>query len=492
MKKVLLCVLDGVGIEKEEKGNAFKNSSTPNIDKLIKEYPNTKINASGTYVGLPDGQMGNSEVGHLTIGAGRIIYQALELINRSIRDNTFYSNEALLSAINHAKENNSKLHLLGLLSDGGVHSHIEHIKAVLKLCKKENFNNVYIHVFTDGRDTYKESSMEYINEIEKLNIGTISTISGRFYAMDRDKRFDRVEKAYSAMVLGEGNKSDNIENYIKESYKKDITDEFLEPVIIDEKGNIEDNDSIIWCNFRPDRAIEILSALTNDDFYGFVKENLNNIYLTTMMYVSDNIKGDIAFKREEVDNSLGIYLSKLNKKQLRIAETEKYAHVTYFFDGGKDIELPNEKRILIPSPKVPTYDMKPEMSAIEITDSLLKEMDNNYDFIFLNFANGDMVGHTGNYDATIKAVETMDQMIGKIYEKCNELGYTFVITADHGNCECMIDKDGNMITSHTCNKVPFIVTDTKADISMVDKLSDIAPFVLKYMDLKVPSEMTSK
>lgn len=492
MKKVLLCVLDGVGIEKEEKGNAFKNSSTPNIDKLIKEYPNTKINASGTYVGLPDGQMGNSEVGHLTIGAGRIIYQALELINRSIRDNTFYSNEALLNAINHAKENNSKLHLLGLLSDGGVHSHIEHIKAVLKLCKKENFNNVYIHVFTDGRDTYKESSMEYINEIEKLNIGTISTISGRFYAMDRDKRFDRVEKAYSAMVLGEGNKSDNIENYIKESYKKDITDEFLEPVIIDEKGNIEDNDSIIWCNFRPDRAIEILSALTNDDFDGFVKENLNNIYLTTMMYVSDNIKGDIAFKREEVDNSLGIYLSKLNKKQLRIAETEKYAHVTYFFDGGKDIELPNEKRILIPSPKVPTYDMKPEMSAIEITDSLLKEMDNNYDFIFLNFANGDMVGHTGNYDATIKAVETMDQMIGKIYEKCNELGYTFVITADHGNCECMIDKDGNMITSHTCNKVPFIVTDTKADISMVDKLSDIAPFVLKYMDLKVPSEMTSK
>ena len=492
MKKVLLCVLDGVGIEKEEKGNAFKNSSTPNIDKLIKEYPNTKINASGTYVGLPDGQMGNSEVGHLTIGAGRIIYQALELINRSIRDNTFYSNEALLNAINHAKENNSKLHLLGLLSDGGVHSHIEHIKAVLKLCKKENFNNVYIHVFTDGRDTYKESSMEYINEIEKLNIGTISTISGRFYAMDRNKRFDRVEKAYSAMVLGEGNKSDNIENYIKESYKKDITDEFLEPVIIDEKGNIEDNDSIIWCNFRPDRAIEILSALTNDDFDGFVKENLNNIYLTTMMYVSDNIKGDIAFKREEVDNSLGIYLSKLNKKQLRIAETEKYAHVTYFFDGGKDIELPNEKRILIPSPKVPTYDMKPEMSAIEITDSLLKEMDNNYDFIFLNFANGDMVGHTGNYDATIKAVETMDQMIGKIYEKCNELGYTFVITADHGNCECMIDKDGNMITSHTCNKVPFIVTDTKADISMVDKLSDIAPFVLKYMDLKVPSEMTSK
>ncbi|MBO6145915.1 MAG: 2,3-bisphosphoglycerate-independent phosphoglycerate mutase [Bacilli bacterium] len=491
MKKVLLCVLDGVGYDNHIEGNAFKNSNTPNLDKLIKEYPNTKINASGTYVGLPDGQMGNSEVGHLTIGAGRIIYQSLELINRSIRDNTFYDNRSLLNAINHAKKNNSKLHLLGLLSDGGVHSHIEHIKAVLNLCKKENFSNVYLHIFTDGRDTYKESSINYIKEIEKCNIGTISTISGRFYAMDRDKRYDRVEKAYNAMVLNQGNKSDNYEEYIKNSYKNDVTDEFIEPVVINEKGNIQDNDSIIWCNFRPDRAIEILSALTNDDFDGFKKENLKNIYLTTMMYVSDNINGDIAFKREEVDNALGIYLSKLNKKQLRIAETEKYAHVTYFFDGGKDIELPNEKRILIPSPKVPTYDMKPEMSANEITDSLLKEMDDNYDFIFLNFANGDMVGHTGNYDATIKAVETIDLMLGKIYDKCMKLGYTLMITADHGNCECMVDNDGNMITSHTSNKVPFIITDKNVKVDNIDKLSDIAPFVLKYLDLKVPSEMTN-
>lgn len=491
MKKVLLCVLDGVGYDNHIEGNAFKNSNTPNLDKLIKEYPNTKINASGTYVGLPDGQMGNSEVGHLTIGAGRIIYQSLELINRSIRDNTFYDNRSLLNAINHAKKNNSKLHLLGLLSDGGVHSHIEHIKAVLNLCKKENFSNVYLHIFTDGRDTYKESSINYIKEIEKCNIGTISTISGRFYAMDRDKRYDRVEKAYNAMVLNQGNKSDNYEEYIKNSYKNDITDEFIEPVVINEKGNIQDNDSIIWCNFRPDRAIEILSALTNDDFDGFKKENLKNIYLTTMMYVSDNIHGDIAFKREEVNNALGIYLSKLNKKQLRIAETEKYAHVTYFFDGGKDIELPNEKRILIPSPKVPTYDMKPEMSANEITDSLLKEMDDNYDFIFLNFANGDMVGHTGNYDATIKAVETIDLMLGKIYDKCMKLGYTLMITADHGNCECMVDNDGNVITSHTSNKVPFIITDKNVKVDNIDKLSDIAPFVLKYLDLKVPSEMTN-
>ena len=309
--------------------------------------------------------------------------------------------------------------------------------------------------------------------------------------MDRDKRYDRVEKAYNAMVLNQGNKSDNYEEYIKNSYKNDITDEFIEPVVINEKGNIQDNDSIIWCNFRPDRAIEILSALTNDDFDGFKKENLKNIYLTTMMYVSDNIHGDIAFKREEVNNALGIYLSKLNKKQLRIAETEKYAHVTYFFDGGKDIELPNEKRILIPSPKVPTYDMKPEMSANEITDSLLKEMDDNYDFIFLNFANGDMVGHTGNYDATIKAVETIDLMLGKIYDKCMKLGYTLMITADHGNCECMVDNDGNVITSHTSNKVPFIITDKNVKVDNIDKLSDIAPFVLKYLDLKVPSEMTN-
>ncbi|MBQ9024274.1 MAG: 2,3-bisphosphoglycerate-independent phosphoglycerate mutase [Bacilli bacterium] len=484
MKKILLCILDGVGISNKKEGNALINSNTPNLDNIISKYPNKNINASGNYVGLPDGQMGNSEVGHLTIGAGRIIYQSLELINKAIKDESFYNNESLINAINHAKKNNSKLHILGLLSDGGVHSHINHVKAVLKLCKKENFNNVYFHIFTDGRDTFYENSIKYIEELEKeikkYNIGKISTISGRYYAMDRDKRYDRIKKAYDAMVYSEGIVIHDYKKYINDSYKNNITDEYIVPAILNKEGNISNNDSIIWCNFRPDRSIEILDELTNKD--------LKNIYLTTMMYVSDNIKSDIAFKKEDIKNTLGIYLSKLNKKQLRIAETEKYAHVTYFFDGGKDIELKNEKRILIPSKKVPTYDMKPEMSAPEITKELIKEMDNNYDFILLNFANGDMVGHTGNYKSTIKAVEVVDEMLGKIKNRCDELDYTLIITADHGNCENMID-DNNVVTSHTSNKVPFIVCKEKIDIKNIDKLSDIAPFILNYMNLDIPEEM---
>ena len=479
MNKVLLCVLDGVGLSEKKEGNALYMANTPNIDNYLNNYPNKSINASGNYVGLPATQMGNSEVGHLTIGAGRIIYQSLERINNAIKDNSFFSNQSLLNAINHAKKNNSKLHVLGLLSDGGVHSHIDHIKAVLELCKKENFNNVYLHMFTDGRDTYNKSAIKYLDEINNYGVGTIATISGRYYAMDRDKRCDRIEKAYDEMINAKTINNDYYQ-YINNSYTNDITDEFIIPSSFTDKGKIEDNDSIIWCNFRADRAIEILSKITNE----------KKVYLTTMMYVSDDVKSDIAFKKEVIDNTLGIYLSKLGKKQLRIAETEKYAHVTYFFDGGKDIELDGEKRILIPSSKVATYDLKPEMSAIEITDSLLNEMNNNYDFILLNFANGDMVGHTGNLDATIKAVETIDQMLGKIYQKCNELNYTLIITADHGNCEDMIDNN-SVVTSHTTNKVPFIVLKNDININAVDKLSDIAPFILKYMDVKVPSEMQS-
>ena len=493
MKKVLLCVLDGVGLSKIKDGNALINANKPNIDYLMKEYPNKGINASGTFVGLPDGQMGNSEVGHLTIGAGRIIYQSLELINRAIKDESFYSNESFLNAIRHAKENNSKLHIMGLLSDGGVHSHINHIKALLKLCKKEDFSNVYFHIFTDGRDTFKESSISYIddlnNEINELGIGKICTISGRYYAMDRDKRWDRLKKCYDVIVNNTGNKCDNYKKYITDSYEKGITDEFIEPVIIDESGKVEDNDSIIWANFRPDRAIQILRSLVDPNFYGFDRKIFNNLYLTTMMYVSDDVKSDIAFKKEIIDNTLGIYLSKLGKKQLRIAETEKYAHVTYFFDGGRDLDLNLCDRVLIPSPKVATYDLKPEMSAREITSNLLEKMDNNYDFIFLNFANGDMVGHTGNYDMTKKAIETIDEMIGKLYKKCVEDEYLFIITADHGNAEEMIDENGNVVTSHTTNLVPFIVTDKNLNIDNVNKLSDIAPFVLNYMNLNLPDEM---
>ena len=493
MKKVLLCVLDGVGLSKIKDGNALINANKPNIDYLMKEYPNKGINASGTFVGLPDGQMGNSEVGHLTIGAGRIIYQSLELINRAIKDESFYSNESFLNAIRHAKENNSKLHVMGLLSDGGVHSHINHIKALLKLCKKEDFSNVYFHIFTDGRDTFKESSISYIddlnNEINELGIGKICTISGRYYAMDRDKRWDRLKKCYDVIVNNTGNKCDNYKKYITDSYEKGITDEFIEPVIIDESGKIEENDSIIWANFRPDRAIQILRSLVDPNFDGFDRKIFNNLYLTTMMYVSDDVKSDIAFKKEIIDNTLGIYLSKLGKKQLRIAETEKYAHVTYFFDGGRDLDLNLCDRVLIPSPKVATYDLKPEMSAREITSNLLEKMDNNYDFIFLNFANGDMVGHTGNYDMTKKAIETIDEMIGKLYKKCVEDEYLFIITADHGNAEEMIDENGNVVTSHTTNLVPFIVTDKNLNIDNVNKLSDIAPFVLNYMNLNLPDEM---
>ena len=493
MKKVLLCVLDGVGLSKIKDGNALINANKPNIDYLMKEYPNKGINASGTFVGLPDGQMGNSEVGHLTIGAGRIIYQSLELINRAIKDESFYSNESFLNAIRHAKENNSKLHIMGLLSDGGVHSHINHIKALLKLCKKEDFSNVYFHIFTDGRDTFKESSISYIddlnNEINELGIGKICTISGRYYAMDRDKRWDRLKKCYDVIVNNTGNKCDDYKKYITDSYEKGITDEFIEPVIIDESGKIEDNDSIIWANFRPDRAIQILRSLVDPNFDGFDRKIFNNLYLTTMMYVSDDVKSDIAFKKEIIDNTLGIYLSKLGKKQLRIAETEKYAHVTYFFDGGRDLDLNLCDRVLIPSPKVATYDLKPEMSAREITSNLLEKMNNNYDFIFLNFANGDMVGHTGNYDMTKKAIETIDEMIGKLYKKCVEDEYLFIITADHGNAEEMIDENGNVVTSHTTNLVPFIVTDKNLNIDNVNKLSDIAPFVLNYMNLNLPDEM---
>ena len=493
MKKVLLCVLDGVGLSKIKDGNALINANKPNIDYLMKEYPNKGINASGTFVGLPDGQMGNSEVGHLTIGAGRIIYQSLELINRAIKDESFYSNESFLNAIRHAKENNSKLHIMGLLSDGGVHSHINHIKALLKLCKKEDFSNVYFHIFTDGRDTFKESSISYIddlnNEINEWGIGKICTISGRYYAMDRDKRWDRLKKCYDVIVNNTGNKCDDYKKYITDSYEKGITDEFIEPVIIDESGKIEENDSIIWANFRPDRAIQILRSLVDPNFDGFDRKIFNNLYLTTMMYVSDDVKSDIAFKKEIIDNTLGIYLSKLGKKQLRIAETEKYAHVTYFFDGGRDLDLNLCDRVLIPSPKVATYDLKPEMSAREITSNLLEKMDNNYDFIFLNFANGDMVGHTGNYDMTKKAIETIDEMIGKLYKKCVEDEYLFIITADHGNAEEMIDENGNVVTSHTTNLVPFIVTDKNLNIDNVNKLSDIAPFVLNYMNLNLPDEM---
>lgn len=490
MKKVLLCILDGVGISENKDNNAFYNANTKNIDSMINKYGMNLIEASGEYVGLPKNQMGNSEVGHLNIGAGRIFYQPLARINHSIETKNFYSNTKLLNTIRNSKGKNKKLHIIGMISDGGVHSHIDHIKALLKMCFEEKVDNLYFHLITDGRDTYEKSATKYIDElqeeIDKYKLGSISTICGRYYGMDRDKRWDRIKKAYDSIVNNRGEKYNSYKELIESNYKKDIYDEFIVPGIIDEKGMIEDGDSVIWANFRPDRAWEILYALSNPMFNEF-ETTIKDINVTTLMSVSDLVKCTVAFEDEKLENTLGVYLSKMNLKQLRIAETEKYAHVTYFFDGLVDKELDGCKRILIPSPKVATYDLKPEMSAKEITKTLLDEMNNDYDFILLNYANCDMVGHTGDYGATIKAVETVDEMIGKIYEKCKELNYTLIITADHGNCEEMKNEDG-VVTKHTTNKVPFIVCENHAEIKM-EKLSDIAPFILKYMNLQIPDEM---
>ena len=498
MKKVLLCIMDGVGIRENQKGNAFKNANTKILDKLIKDYPNMLLEASGVYVGLPDGQMGNSEVGHSTIGSGRIIYQSLEKINISIKNNSFYQNQELLNAMNHAKENNSKLHIIGLLSDGGIHSHINHLFAILDICQRENFHNVYIHIITDGRDTDPDSGITYIKmlkeKIAKLGFGKIATICGRYYMMDRDNRFERVQAAYEMLINGTGDKYAYPEQAWKNNQARGITDEFILPSIINTDGLIEDNDSIITFNFRPDRLRELYAAITNKEYQCFGRKILNKIKLVTMMPVASEVVCTNAFDKENVDNVLGSVISNNNLSQLRIAETEKYAHVTYFFDGGKELEFNQCKKILIPSPKVNTYDLKPEMSANIITDTLIKEIRNKYDLIVLNYANGDMVGHTGVYEKGIEAVETVDKCIEKLINNINLNEYTIIITADHGNCEQMINDDGTINTAHTTNLVPFIVLDK--NIKLKDKwqgsLSDIAPTILKIMDLEIPKEMTGE
>lgn len=494
MKKVLLCILDGVGLSDEIVGNALYNADTPCLDKLFNSYPNSRLEASGELVGLPVGQMGNSEVGHMNIGAGRIVYQPLGLINAKIKNGSFYENEELLNVVSHVKNNNSKLHIMGLLSDGGIHSHIEHIFAMLELCKMNKIDRVYLHMFTDGRDTSPYSGDSYIRSLEDkingLGIGSIATISGRYYSMDRDNNYDRVMLSYDAIVNGKGPKYDSAMKAWEDNHKNNITDEFIVPSVIDINGNIENNDGIIFANFRPDRVRELGSALTNKDFSGFDREVIDNIKMVTMMPVSDEVVCTNAFKIEELVNTLGEYVSELGISQLRIAETEKYAHVTYFFDGGIEKNLNNCKRVLIPSPKVNTYDLKPEMSAYEITEELLNNIKSNKpEMIILNFANGDMVGHTGNYDAAIKAVETVDRCLEKIVSKVNRDEYTIIITADHGNCEVMINRDGSINTQHTTNMVPFIVLDK--NIKLRDgKLGDIASTVLDIMNLEIPEEMT--
>lgn len=492
MKKVLLCIMDGIGLTKDKKFNALYNASTPNLDRLWDNYPHSTLEASGVLVGLPKGQMGNSEVGHTNIGAGRIVYQSLELINSKIKDKSFYDNEEILRVINHVKENNSSVHLIGLLSDGGVHSHINHLFSLLELMKREMLNNVYVHIFTDGRDVSPTSGIKYIEALEKkmksLGIGKIASISGRYYGMDRDNRFDRVEKSYLAMV--KGTEVEKASAVWKKSHSKGVTDEFIVPVTTCKNGLIKDNDGLIFFNFRPDRLKELASIFTNDEYVAFEREQIKNLKAVTMMKVSDTVKCPYAFEIENLTNTLGEYISNKGYLQLRIAETEKYAHVTYFFDGGIDKVFDGEKRILVPSPKVATYDMKPEMSANMITASLVKEIiENKEDFVVLNFANGDMVGHTGDYEAAVKAVETVDDCIGKILSNISLDEYIIIVTADHGNAEVMKNKDGSVNTSHTTNRVPFIVTEKKLKLND-GKLGDIAPTILYLMGLDIPSEMT--
>lgn len=496
--KMILVIMDGYGISDEVYGNAIKKANKKNLDYIFSNYPNILLDASGKPVGLPDNQMGNSEVGHLNIGAGRIAYQDLERITNDIENKEFFKNPSFLTAINNAKKNNSKLHIFGLLSDGGVHSHIDHIKAIIKMCKENGIEKLYLHAFMDGRDVSPVSGIEYMRDITKymkeLNIGSIGLISGRYYIMDRDKRWDRVKLAYDKLTIKEDSTFDPV-SVIKESYDKNITDEFIVPIICDNNATIEDNDSVIFMNFRPDRAREITHAIMDKDFSGFERDKvLNNITYVTMTEYDKEIKNVlIAYESEEIKNTLGEYISSKNLRQLRIAETEKYAHVTFFFNGGVEKENYLEDRILIPSPKVKTYDLKPEMSAYEIKDRVINELKKDkYDLIILNFANSDMVGHTGVFDAAVKAIETLDICVKEIVDTVLDCDYQMLLTADHGNSDYMLNSDGEVVTSHSTNPVPlvYISNDKKEFKISRGKLADIAPTILKLINLDIPKEMT--
>ena len=503
-KQYVLMILDGVGLNDEEKGNAFKMANTPNLDRYVEKYPNTYVQTSGMAVGLPEGQMGNSEVGHTNIGAGRIVYQELTRITKEINEGKFFENQVLLNAMNHVKENNSSLHLLGLVSDGGVHSHIDHLYALLEMAKRNNIEKVYVHAILDGRDTSPTSAVDYLKELEnkmkEIGVGKVATLAGRYYAMDRDNRWDRVEKAYDAVVNGKGNSFKTVQKAIETSYEAQEFDEFVKPIVIvdDEQepvAKISENDSVVYFNFRPDRARELTKAITMPDFAEFETKKLNNIYFVTMTKYDEVLKNvEIAYKPENLKNTFGEYISKLGYTQLRIAETEKYAHVTFFFNGGREDKYKGEDRILVPSPKVATYDLKPEMSAYEVTDKTIEAIDSKkYDVIIMNFANGDMVGHTGNIEKTIEAVEAVDKCVGRIISKLEEIGGEAIITADHGNCEYMLDlKTGEPITSHSTFDVPMIVVSERVKSITNGRLCDLTPTLLTLMGENIPEEMTGK
>ncbi len=501
-KLTMLMILDGFGNNTNEKGNAVKNANTPNIDRIMKMCPTTTIYTSGMHVGLPEGQMGNSEVGHTNIGAGRIVYQELTKITKSIEDGDFFGIEEFNNAVENCKINNSSLHIMGLLSDGGVHSHIRHLYAVLELAKRKGIENVYVHCFLDGRDTPPASAEGYILKLEEVmkekEIGKIATLSGRFYAMDRDKRWERVKRAYDCMVNGIGEKFPTAISAIESSYQKEIFDEFVEPVVIcngDEPiATIKENDSVIFFNFRPDRAREITRALVDEEFNEFETKK-QKLYFVCMRQYDETLPNvNIAFKPTVLKNTFGEYISKNGYTQLRIAETEKYAHVTFFFNGGEEKQYPQEDRILVPSPKVETYDLKPEMSAYEVTDKVLEAISSDkYDSIILNYANPDMVGHTGNLEAAIKAIETIDECVGKVVKLVEEKNGVLLITADHGNAEQMIDyKTGEPHTAHTTNTVPLILVGMDNVELKEGKLADLAPTMLDIMGLSKPEEMTGQ
>ena len=501
-KTTMLMILDGFGINENSEGNAVKLAKIPNINEIMKQYPNTIIHTSGLDVGLPEGQMGNSEVGHTNIGAGRIVYQELTRITKSIEDGDFFSNSELVAAIENCKKNNSKLHILGLLSDGGVHSHMRHLFAILELAKRKDFEDVYVHCFLDGRDTPPASADGYIAELEEKmkekGVGKIATISGRFYAMDRDKRWERIKEAYNALVNGEGHKFSSATAAIENSYQKEIFDEFVKPSVIcknDEPvATIGENDSVIFFNFRPDRAREITRAIVDPNFDGFERNFVKTYFVTFTNYDETLLPYvHIAFKKEEIKNTFGEYISKLGLTQLRIAETEKYAHVTFFFNGGEEKQYEGEDRILVPSPKVETYDMKPEMSAGEVTDKVVEAINSRkYDAIILNYANPDMVGHTGSLEATVKALEFLDGCVKRVVDAIENNDGTLLITADHGNAEQMIDyKTGELHTAHTTNPVPLVLIGR--DVKLKEgRLADLAPTMLDLMNLAKPEEMTGE
>ncbi len=505
-KTTLLLVLDGYGLNSSKENNAIENANTPNMDMLQKNYFTSVGQASGLNVGLPDGQMGNSEVGHLNIGAGRIVYQELTRISKSITDGDFFENKGLLTAVENAKKNNSAIHFYGLLSTGGVHSHIEHLYGLLELAKRNGLEKVYVHPFLDGRDTPPSSAKGFLFDLEEkmkeIGVGKIASVHGRYFAMDRDTRWDRVEKAYKALVEGDGETATSAEECISRSYSRDIQDEFVEPTVIVEDGKpvatINENDSIVFFNFRPDRAREISRAFCDENFDGFTRAKgfMNLTYVCFTDYDKSLNNKVVAFTNDKLENTLGEYISTLGKKQLRIAETEKYAHVTFFFNGGVEQPYENEDRVLINSPKVATYDLQPEMSVFEVCDSLVSRIKSNeYDLIICNFANPDMVGHTGNMDATVQAVEAVDKAVGLTLEAIQAVEGNMFVCADHGNADKMYDEvNDEVFTAHSTNPVPFILVTKNESVKGIEdgKLCDIAPTLLELMDIPKPAEMTGK